>query len=578
MLAKCILFRAACSFHQGTGHLRRCLTLADELRTRGRRVAVITDANELAVQVARMHQQFVTHVAPEVFLPAAWLTKINRVEALVVDFPQSEESALRQGDGLATLTAWDRAGVPIVSLGHLAHLSHAFRAVVDLYPSSGVHAANYFEGPEFLILRPEFRAPRRSRAGRNRVLISMGGTDPHDLTRTALVAVLQSKWTGPVTVVLGGGYAAEREVELRRLATGRNVEFFRAIENMAALMRRCRLGIVPFGTTAYELMSQGVACLAVSHYRWQEPSARLFHELGACLYVGCAQNNLTPTEIANQFDRLASNPTRLTKLAQTGQRIVDGRGTERVAYLLEQFTVETRDRQLDRLYVLAHPGDEVFGCGGTILQQTRRGDRVGLVILGEGLGARKQDVDTQGAVLAERQKLKSTLQTVIEELGIRTWYYYQFADNRFDHHDLLDLVKVVESVVRRHNPHTVYTHHPGDLNVDHQRAFAAVMTATRPLAGQPVRSVFSIEVPSSSDWGNNAAEKYHPNWFENIAPVLEKKLALAARYASEIRPDPHPRSLAGLRARAEQWGRVAGLPAAETFVLQRHLQDNNPRT
>ena len=203
----------------------------------------------------------------------------------------------------------------------------------------------------------------------------------------------------------------------------------------------------------------------------------------------------------------------------------------------------------------------------------RRGEKVGRVILGEASGSRGKDTEEPERVIRHRRALKSTLQTVVERLGVRTWYYYQFDDNRFDRHDLLDIVRVIESTVTRHRPRVIYTHHPGDLNIDHRIAFEAVMTAVRPLKGQSVRSIYSIEVPSSSDWGGSGSGRFQPNWFEDVRSTLNAKLKLAATYRTEVREDPHPRSIEGLRQRAIQWGRMTGLGAAVAFVLQRHIED-----
>jgi LmbE family N-acetylglucosaminyl deacetylase len=194
--------------------------------------------------------------------------------------------------------------------------------------------------------------------------------------------------------------------------------------------------------------------------------------------------------------------------------------------------------------------------------------------MGEGLSARRLDDEDNNSSIRKRRALKSTVQKVVEKLGIKIWYYYQFEDNRFDHHDLLDLVKVIESAVKRHKPRVLYTHHPNDLNIDHRRTFEAVMTAVRPLKGQSVQTIYSVEVPSSSDWGGASAGSFHPNWFEDIGKTINGKQKLAASYPTEIREDPHPRSLEGLRQRSLQWGRLIGLEAAEAFVLQRHIQSH----
>jgi LmbE family N-acetylglucosaminyl deacetylase len=64
---------------------------------------------------------------------------------------------------------------------------------------------------------------------------------------------------------------------------------------------------------------------------------------------------------------------------------------------------------------------------------------------------------------------------------------------------------------------------------------------------------------------------FDPNVFSDVSAHLEIKLAAMRCYESELRDLPHPRSLDMLRNRAEHWGSVIGVPAAEPFVLQREL-------
>jgi len=162
---------------------------------------------------------------------------------------------------------------------------------------------------------------------------------------------------------------------------------------------------------------------------------------------------------------------------------------------------------------------------------------------------------------------------VTDGLGISVLYYFRYPDNRFDRHELLSLAKTVETVVRRHRPTTVLTHHPADLNIDHRLTFEAVTIATRPTAETTVERLVSVEVPSSSDWGlSSDSGSFSPNLFIDIGSVLETKLRLAAIYRSEVRPPPHPRSLDGLRTRAVHWGHLSGLVAAEAFVSHRQIE------
>ena len=222
------------------------------------------------------------------------------------------------------------------------------------------------------------------------------------------------------------------------------------------------------------------------------------------------------------------------------------------------------------LIVAAHPDDEVLGCGGTIAKLSASRP-VHIVILGEGVSSRydaRQDADR-----ASLTKLKGDADAVASMLGAESLTLEELPDNRFDEVPLLDVVKRVERLVRSIRPAVIYTHHPGDLNIDHLVTFRAVMTATRPTAGCPVRDVYAFEVNSSTEWAFLQFEPvFRPNVFVDISATLDVKVAAMARYESEARVFPHPRSAQALRAVAHRWGAVTDLPAAEAFQLVRSIR------
>jgi N-acetylglucosamine malate deacetylase 1 len=216
------------------------------------------------------------------------------------------------------------------------------------------------------------------------------------------------------------------------------------------------------------------------------------------------------------------------------------------------------------LVVAAHPDDEILGCGGVMAAHAARGDDVHIAILAQGLASRgPADV----AAFAHLHAAASEAQRIV---GAKTLALFSFPDNRLDSVALLDLVKVVEELVERHQPSTVYTHFAGDLNIDHRRTHEAVMTACRPQPGHCVDQVLCFEVPSSTEWmPAGSALPFVPNVFIDIERTLDAKLAALAAYAGEMRPFPHARSLEAVRHLAGWRGASAGFAAAEAFVLAR---------
>ena len=223
------------------------------------------------------------------------------------------------------------------------------------------------------------------------------------------------------------------------------------------------------------------------------------------------------------------------------------------------------------LVVAAHPDDEVLGCWGTMARLVQEGREVYIAILGEGATSRYQERDQ-----ADRSKVEVLLdnsQQVADMIGASQVLNYGLPDNRFDTLSLLDVVKIVEKLIVEIEPAVIYTHHPGDLNIDHGVVFRATLTATRPVSGCPVRDLFAFEIPSSTEWSFNTYQpEFRPNVFVDITDSMEMKVKSMQTYKSESRHFPHPRSPEALLAIASHWGSVVGVKQAEPFELIRSLR------
>jgi len=169
------------------------------------------------------------------------------------------------------------------------------------------------------------------------------------------------------------------------------------------------------------------------------------------------------------------------------------------------------------LVVAAHPDDEVLGCGGTIARHVDDGAKVNILIVAEGATSRQPERDRLQAK-ALLSALSESARLSAEILGVAGIDILDFPDNRLDSLDRLDLIKVIEEFINRHEPSTVYVHHAGDVNIDHRRLHEAVVTACRPTPGHCVKKLLSYEVASSSEWQPpGSAPVFQPNWFVDIS-------------------------------------------------------------
>ena len=225
------------------------------------------------------------------------------------------------------------------------------------------------------------------------------------------------------------------------------------------------------------------------------------------------------------------------------------------------------------MVVVAHPDDEVLGVGGTINKLINDYDCfVHVVILGEGITSRYSNTMDETA----QQELKRHKQNILnakEQLGYNSISIYDLPDNRFDSIDLLDIVKIIELEKQKIQPEIIFTHHGGDLNIDHQRTFEAVITATRPLEYEIVSTIITFETPSGTEWRASSDPKHFiPNLFISISKEnLESKINAMEQYDYEKRNYPHPRAPKSLEIIANRWGIVVGQESAEAFCLIRKI-------
>lgn len=223
------------------------------------------------------------------------------------------------------------------------------------------------------------------------------------------------------------------------------------------------------------------------------------------------------------------------------------------------------------LLVAAHPDDEILGCGGTLAKHVSQGDDVSVVILAEGLTSRAP-TRKEGRVAENLLALAVAARRACAVLGVNDVTLHNFPDNRMDSLDILDVIKVVELHVENMQPEIVYTHHYGDVNMDHQITYQAVVTACRPQPGHSVKKLLTFETVSSTEWQPpQSGVGFNPNWFVDISETLETKMKALAIYESEMRPWPHPRSMEGIKYQAHWRGSFVGVNAAEAFVLARGI-------
>ena len=217
------------------------------------------------------------------------------------------------------------------------------------------------------------------------------------------------------------------------------------------------------------------------------------------------------------------------------------------------------------LVVAAHSDDEALGCSGTMAKHIALGDSVHVLFMTDGVSSRNVD----GSEALERF---SAAQQMVDILGVSSVLNLKFPDNKMDSVSLLDVTQSVEKRISEVEPEIIYTHHIGDLNVDHQVTHKAVMTACRPQPGFCVKEIYAFEVLSSTEWQTPGQLPFIPNVFVEITDYIEIKKQVLGAYSEEMRQSPHSRSIENAVRLNALRGNAVGVHYAEGFEVVRLLK------
>lgn len=225
------------------------------------------------------------------------------------------------------------------------------------------------------------------------------------------------------------------------------------------------------------------------------------------------------------------------------------------------------------MIIVAHPDDELLGLGASmnkLIHEYNVDTKV--LILGEGITSRADKRDTE-IWKSDLIKHKQNIVDAQKAIGYQQVAVHDLPDNRFDTVALLDIIKIIEKEKHAFEPDVIFTHHGGDVNIDHQRTFEAVNTVCRPMEDEKVTTIITFETASGTEWRASTDPKHFvPNMFISFSKAnLDAKIKGMQAYEFESRKYPHPRSPEALEIQAKRWGVVIGKHLAEAFCIVRSI-------
>ncbi|HNS51955.1 MAG TPA: UDP-2,4-diacetamido-2,4,6-trideoxy-beta-L-altropyranose hydrolase [Anaerolineae bacterium] len=346
-----LLVRADASPQMGTGHVMRCIALAQAWLAEGGRVvlaaASLTPSLEAWLQaegIAMARLEAETGSPEDV---AGTLALADREGAgwLVVDgygFSGEYQRAIVE------------AGLPLLAIDDYGHAGHYWAGLVlnqnldareEIYRSREP-AASLLLGTRYALLRREFLSSRDRRrtiaTAARRVLVTMGGADPANATLRVIAALGELDLPGLEAKVVVGG--SNPHLDAIRKAARRCRPWLGLVENvtnMPELMAWADLAVSSAGTTCWELALMQLPALLLVLADNQRPNAQEMERLGAAVSLGW-HGGAAPAAVAATLRSLLEDPAARAAMAQAGAALVDGRGSERVACLLARGMVLVR--------------------------------------------------------------------------------------------------------------------------------------------------------------------------------------------------------------------------------------------
>lgn len=284
------LFRADATPAMGTGHMMRCLALAEGLHDLGHachflyREATPSIERRLAaegVATTRIEAQTVDLRAEATL----WCAREMRADCLVVDGYQFDE------DWRLAARAFER---PILAFqdridASPLHADLVLNPAADPADASARHAAPeaiWLMGTEHVLLRREMRSaiakvplPLEERKS---LLVTFGGSDPAGLTLPVLERIAQETPLPFIEVVIGGSVSRGPELAEKVSALGSFIRVHLDPREMGEIMRRSGLALSAAGSTMGELAALGVPAILAVVAENQEDSASLAASVGWC--------------------------------------------------------------------------------------------------------------------------------------------------------------------------------------------------------------------------------------------------------------------------------------------------------
>jgi len=193
-------------------------------------------------------------------------------------------------------------------------------------------------GAEYVPVAAEYIEARQQNLGLKhqppyRITVTMGGSDPQQLTYRVTSSLLSLGQPIEVRVVIGPAFMPDdRLAELER-AGDPSLRFIKSQSDLSSLMADSHVAITAVGTTLYELAMVGVPAIIIANYAEDRRDMDLYRKLGMNLPLGYYED-VTPSHLREAVSWLLRDTAMWQRLRKKGWRTIDGQGARRIARLV----------------------------------------------------------------------------------------------------------------------------------------------------------------------------------------------------------------------------------------------------
>jgi UDP-2,4-diacetamido-2,4,6-trideoxy-beta-L-altropyranose hydrolase len=333
-----LIIRADASANIGVGHLMRCVALAQAWKAEGRQVIFITACDSNALRQRLLDEDFQVVIVERPYPdPGDW----EQTSRVLAAYP----GAWLILDGYHFDAEYQRrikeAGHQLLVIDDMAYLDHYY---ADIVLNQNIHAeqlqyscepyTRLLLGTKYVLLRREFLKwggwKREIPEVARKILVTLGGSDPDNVTLKVIRALQQMEVDGlEATVVVGASNPHYEELQSAVQDSRLPIRLGSNLTNMSDLMAWADVAVSAGGSTCWELAFMGLPAVVLELAKNQQDIAVALDKAGLAIALGC-HSKVSIARIANSLSRLLKDRSLRLRMSECGRVLVDGMGPDRV--------------------------------------------------------------------------------------------------------------------------------------------------------------------------------------------------------------------------------------------------------